>query len=172
MEGLENTERIQEILNKIINSYRGFYDVNMIDPIEPFFAEATFRLHDEQYILLKRAKFAESDTTEFVYFAGVDLLTKERFTELEQIAWGDCLRRAEPKEGHRNTDATFVVVTNGVEEGCDRLIKKIKHWKSYKYTFHGWSTFRAVVCDLSQEKILYNRRGKELEKVYNNIKVF
>lgn len=163
---------IKEKLDKIIASYRGFYDVNMVDPISPFYAEATFRLYDEQYLLIKAAKFAESTTTEFVYFAGVDVLTTARYNELQKIAWEDCLRRAEPKVNHRNTDATLVIVADRVEDDCVPVVKKSKQYKSYKYSFHGWSTYRAVVCDLSRETILFNRRGRELDKIYSKIKVF
>lgn len=167
-----STERTAAAIKRIVSAFHAYYDVNDVDPIEPFSAEATFRLHDEQYFLIKKAKVSEVDTNEFVYFGEAGDLTEEQYRVFENIAWEDGLRRADPKPNHRNSDVTVVLVAERVGEECEQAIKKSKHHVSYKFSFHGWSTYRVVVYDLSRGKILYNRRGQELKKVFDNIKIF
>ncbi|MBQ9827809.1 MAG: hypothetical protein IJM62_03915, partial [Lachnospiraceae bacterium] len=64
----------QEALDKILLSYKGYYDINTETPAAPFAAEAIFSLHDEKYFLVKSAKLSEADIKEYVYFASVDRL--------------------------------------------------------------------------------------------------
>ena len=165
------TARTHEAIKKLVSAFHAYYDVNMEDPIPPFYAEAVFRLHDEQYILVKKAKVSEVDSTEFVYFAEEGELTPERYLELDTIAWEDGLSRAKPKANHRNSDVTLVIVAESVTDEARKVIKKAKHHVSYKFSFHGWSTYRTVVYNLSGGNILYNRRGEELKKVFSNIKL-
>ena len=167
-----STEKTSAALAKAIKSFHAYYDVNDEDPIPPFSAEATFRLHDEQYFLVKKAKVSEIDCNEFMYFAEAGELTPELYGEFERIAWEDGLKRADPKENHRSSDVTVVIMAEEVGPEAEKAIKKSKHYVSYKFGFHGWSAYRAVVYDLSREKIIYNRRGGELKKVFSNIKAF
>ena len=167
-----STEKTKASLDRIIKSFHAYYDVNDEDPIPPFSAEATFRLHDEQYIFVKKAKVSEVDSNEFIYFAEAGALTEEIYKEFETIAWEDGLRRADPKANHRNSDVTVVVVAESIAPEVEQVVKKSKHYISYKFGFHGWSAYRAVAYDLSREKIIFNRRGGELKKVFSNIKAF
>ena len=165
--------RTRAALNKLVSAFHAYYDVNLENPIPPFVAEALFSLHDEQYVFIKKAKVSEADIKEFVYFAdGEELLLKERYEELDKIAWEDGLSKAEPKANHRSSDVTLVIVAGAVAPDCAEAIRKAKHHVSYKFTFHGWSTYRVVVYDLSKGTILYNRRGEELKKVFDKINIF
>lgn len=167
-----STERTKAAIARVVKAFHAYYDVNDEDPISPFSAEATFRLHDEQYVFIKKAKVSELDSNEFIYFAEAGDLTEEQYREFEQVAWEDGLRRADPKTNHRNSDVTVVVVAESISPEVEKAIKKSKHYISYKFGFHGWSAYRAVAYDLSRETIIYNRRGGELKKVYSNIKAF
>ena len=166
------TEKTAAAMKKLVAAFHAYYDVNYEDPLPPFSAEAVFRLHDEQYFLVKKAKVSEADINEFVYFGEVDELTPEAYSELETIAWEDGLKRADPKPNHRSSDVTLVIVAESVTPESQKVVKKSKHHVSYKFSFHGWSTYRVVVYDLSRGTILYNRRGEELKKVFDNIKLF
>ena len=168
----DSTARTREAMKKLTAAFYAYYNVNTVDPLEPFSAEATFSLHNEQYLLVKAARISEQDSFEFVYFGETERLTEELFHVFEQAAWEDGLKRAKPGANHRNSDVTCVIVAESVDPDAKKAIKSSKHYKSYKFSFNGWSIFRAVTYDLSKGEILYNRRGKELEKVFSKINIF
>ena len=106
----EKPTDINEAFERVMSAYSAYYDLNRVDPLEPFDAEAVFRIHDEQYILIKKAKVSEADSNEFVYFAKTGELSEEQFLEYENTAWEDGLSRAQPKENHRNSDVTVALL--------------------------------------------------------------
>ena len=38
-------------------------------------------------------------------------------------------------------------------------------YKSYKFSFHGWSNFKLAVVDLETQDIYFNRFGKDYRKL-------
>ena len=165
----EKPADVHEAFERVMTAYNAYYDLNREDPLEPFDAEAVFRIHDEQYILIKKAKVAEADSNEFVYFAKAGELTEEQFLEYENTAWEDGLSRAQPKENHRNSDVTVVITAESISPEAEDAIKKSKKYKSYKMGIHGWSAHRVVAYDFSRHILLYNRRGEELKEIFSNI---
>lgn len=165
----ERPADIHEAFSRVIEAYKAYYDVNTEDPLNPFHAEAVFRIHDENYILIKKAKVSEADSAEFVYFSKAGDLTVEEFLELDRIAWEDGLSRARPQANHRNSDVTVVIIAESIGPECEKAIVSSKHYKSYKFSIHGWSAYHVVAYDLSRDKLLYNRRGEVLKEIFSNI---
>lgn len=145
-----------------------YYTIIRDDVTAPFDAEAEFISHNEQYILIKSAKIADIDSNEFVFFKTEERLTSSNLSDYEKIAWETGLSRVVPGPGHRNSDVTLVIIADHIDEDAFKLVKNIKHSKSYKFTFHGWSNFKLIAIDLSNGRLTYNRHGQTLKKVINN----
>ena len=75
-----------EALGRVLRSYQTYYNIKTEAVEPPFAAEAIFGSHNEQYFLIKKAKVADIDTNETVYFATEESLSKERLLELDAIA--------------------------------------------------------------------------------------
>ncbi len=160
----------EEVLDLVLKSYMRYYDINKETPSAPFKCEAVFKSHNEQYFLVKSAKLQDIDSNEYVFFALEDSLTKERLLELDKIAWEEGLSRVEPKEGHRNSDVTLIIISDRINQNAFDLVKKLKHTKSYKFNFFGWSNYRLVAMEISLNRFATNRQGSVLKKLFNNIK--
>ena len=158
-----------EALDRIVASFYRYYDVNTTDPIEPFHVEAVYRGMDQQYMLVKKAKVFEIENYEYVFFYKTDRLTKDLYEELEEKAWADGMKRTHPHSNHRSSDVTLVIVADSLDPDCEAVVKKASKHVSYKFGFHGYSTLRLVVCDLSRGNVLSNRRGSDLKKTVTNI---
>ena len=50
----------EELLGKVLNSYRAYYDENTETPEPPFVAEAVFHSHSDAYFLVKGATLGEA----------------------------------------------------------------------------------------------------------------
>lgn len=156
---------LSEALEKLLPSYTNYYDIKKDNVVVPFAAEAEFHAHNEQYVLVKAAKIADIDSNEYVFFATEESLSIEKFCELDAKAWNHGLSRVNPKEGHRNSDVTLVILTNNLEEGVAKLIKKAHHSKTYKFGIRGWSNYSVICCDFNSGKLYFNRLGANYKKL-------
>lgn len=154
-----------EFLSKILNAYKGYYTVTEDNVTAPFDAQADFKAHGERYMLVKAAKIADIDTNEFVYFKAENQLNSQKLADLAQAAWDAGVGRVEPYYGHKCTDITLIIAAEKVTEDAKQLAKKIKHYKSYKFSIYGYSHFKLAVKELSTNQIFTNRMGSDLKKL-------
>ena len=156
-------------LEHILPLFQVYYDIQREDVTEPFAAEAAFHSHDEQYFLIKSAKYTEMDAHEYVFFAALDHLTEEDARRLDEIAWAEGLRRVQPSSIHRNTDISLILLADSVDPAAAAYIKKLRRSKSYMFLLHGYSNYRAIVIETSSGVMTCNRLGQHLKKLFGNI---
>ena len=155
-------------MKKVLPAFERYYTVKKVsDP--PFCAEAEFRSHNEQYFLVRSARIADIDSNEFVYFATLPELDSQNLENLTKLAWEKGLSLVKPYNGHRNSDVTLIIITNKIEEAAKKAIKKTKLYKSYKFSFWGWSNFKLTVVEMGEQAenhgIYFNRFGKDYRKL-------
>ena len=153
-----------EMLDKLLRAYAAYYDVNRKHPAPPFAAEAAFRSHTEQYFLVRRARLAEAESNEYVYFALEENLTTPLLRALDGAAWNAGTAHITPHKDHRNSDVTLLILASTVEPDAAALIPKLKHYQSYLFGFQGWSHFRLAAVSADTGKIYCNHQGKTLSK--------
>ena len=158
-----------ETLEHLLRSYTRYYDIYREDVTEGFSAEAHFHSHDEQYFLVKDVKLHESDSHEFVFFAEEQTLTPERVAALVDSAWTTGTGRVIPSSSHRNSDVILVILADEITKDAVRAIKKASRYASYKHGFHGFSHFRLIAFEPTSKKIVHNRMGDTLKKLFRNI---
>ncbi len=158
-----------EALEKLLPSYEAYYNIKREDVTEPFTAEAEFYTHDESYFLIKEAKMNESESREFVYFYATDQLSVETLKKLDETAWNTGMSRVVLSKIHYSTDVALVIMADTIDKDAAKLIKKLKHHKSYCFNFKGFSRYRLIALETSTSKITYNHLGSELKKLVRNI---
>lgn len=161
---------VEETLQRLLKSYKRYYNINTESAAEPFAAEAAFHTHDEQYFLVKAARLAEADSHEYVFFATAQDVGLKEAQNLEEIAWSEGLSRVVPHTNHRSSDITLIILSEHISEDAASYIKKIKRYKSYRHTLQGWSNYSVVAMETSTGDFFCNRRGKNLKKLFCNIK--
>ena len=160
-----------EALEKILPAFTQYYTIKKDDVTPPFCAEAEFRSHNEQYFLVRSAHIADIDSNEYVYFAACDELTEQSLSDFINKAWETGLKKVHPHSGHRNSDISLIIFTDKLSDDTKSKIKKTKLYKSYKFSFHGWSNFKLAVCNVSDISVFSNRHGKDFAKlIKKNIK--
>lgn len=161
---------LQDALKKIVCSFERYYNVKWENVTSPFMVEAEFHSHDENYYLIRSLRLFESESKEYVFFAGEHILTEKRLNELDQIAWEEGLSRVRPGEGHKSTDVTLIVLAEQVEDAVWKRAPKIHHYKSYWFSLHGWSQYRLAVIEVSSGQTATNRQGRDLKRLVSMIK--
>lgn len=159
----------EEMLKKMLRSFAAYYDINTETPAAPFAAEAVFHSHSDAYFLVKSAAIGEAESHEYVFFASVDQLDSSLLASLDQTAWDTGISRVKPHSSHRNTDVTLVVAASSVTEEAKTQIPRLKHYKNYCMSLHGFSHYHLIVADLSSGDLTCNRQGRSLKKLFNKI---
>lgn len=159
----------EEMLKKMLRSFAAYYDINTETPAAPFAAEAVFHSHSDAYFLVKSAAIGEAESHEYVFFASVDQLDSSLLASLDQTAWDTGISRVKPHSSHRNTDVTLVVAASSVTEEAKAQIPRLKHYKNYRMSLHGFSHYHLIVADLSSGDLACNRQGRSLKKLFNKI---
>jgi hypothetical protein len=159
----------QEALERTLQAFGRYYTVKRDAVPPPFSAVAEFRMHNEQYFLIRAAKITEYDCAEYVYFKTLEVLDAAQLKQLCREAWEDGLARAEITENHKSTDVVLVILATQVQEEAAQLAKKMWHSKSYYFGLRGFSHFRLIAYDLSAESAVHNRMGGNLKEVLGNI---
>ncbi|MBE5893240.1 MAG: hypothetical protein E7286_07640 [Lachnospiraceae bacterium] len=160
---------VQEALEKLLPSFRRYYNVKTEDVAEPFAAEAVFQSHNEQYFLIKSARISEANSNEFAYFYTADSLNAEELKELDRCAWERGTENVQPNYYHRSTDVALIILAEKIDEEAKKLMKKLNHSKSYQFGLQGYSNYRLVALELSTGKVFHNRQGQNLKKLVGNI---
>lgn len=159
----------KDCLEKLLKEYESYYDVVRDDVEPPFAAEALFHSQGDMYFLIKSAKLSSEVSNEFVFFALEDHLTLERLMELDTIAWERGLSRVIPGPDHHSSDVILYILADTIDPDAAAAIRKIKHYKSYRFRLQGWSCYRLVALELSTGKPTFNRLGESLKKLVSNI---
>lgn len=167
----------KEILDRLLRAYGHYYDVTRFEETSGstnaslFAAEAVFHSHEEQYFLVRSARIAEAESHEYVFFALEGALTADRLRELTDAAWNEGTARTVPHKDHRNTDTVLIVLADRVETDALALIPKLKHYRSYRWGFQGWSHFLLFAVEASTGRCAWNRQGRRLRKlIQSNIR--
>lgn len=159
-----------EALEILLKSYKRYYDIKTEDVTSPFTAEAAFHNHDEQYFLVKSAMLSEADAHEYVFFATGQSMELENVKELDEKAWAEGLSRVTPHSHHRSSDIVLIILAEQISRDAKDYIKAIKRYKSYRFTLQGWSNYSVVAMETSTGELSCNKRGRDLKKLFRNIK--
>ena len=154
-----------QAIKKLLPAFQQYYTIKDTDVTPPFCAEAEFRSHNEQYFLVRSAHIADIDSNEFVYFADADSMDITKLEELVKAAWEAGIAKVKPYNGHRNSDVSLLIFTKSINQETISSIKKTKLYKSYKFSFYGWSHFKLAVCNTSNMEVFTNRQGKDFAKL-------
>lgn len=156
---------VEDLENHLI-SYTRYYTIKKDNVTPPFYCEAEFVSHTEQYVLVKAAHIADIDSNEFVYFHTSQSLSFNELQSCVETAWDNGISKVKPHSGHRNSDVTVVFFSDNIEDEVFSLIRKVKKYKSYKFSFWGYSHLRVVIKDVSSGKIASNYQGRDLKKLF------
>ncbi len=159
-----------EALQILLKSYMRYYNVNQEDVAKPFAAEAVFHSKDVQYFLVKSVKMSESESHEYIYFAATPHLTLDQAKELDEAAWQRGMAQVVAKPGHRNTDVHLIALADKLDDDAAMFLKKLRRYESYNHTFWGWSHYRVIAMETSSGRLVFNRMGQILKKLFSNIK--
>lgn len=71
--------------------------------------------------------------------------------------------------GHMYTYITPIFICDKAEPMAAKLLRKFRRYKSYRFSFWGWSEFHTALIECGENKIITNRSGKCVRKSLGRI---
>ena len=160
----------EEILEKLIRSYEGYFDIERSNDMEPpLEAVCHFNVRSAKYVLLKKAELWSATSNEHVYIFSVPELTEEIYRACEKKAYDEGMKLIDPKPGHMYTYITAVFICDTCTPEAKKLLKKCRIYKSFHFSLHGWMDFHTVLIQRGESDFPTNRSGKSNAKFMKNI---
>ena len=160
---------MDELLEKLLDSYEIYYNIKREDVEPPFDAEAHFFAKNEQYFLMQSAKLSEMQASEFVYFIKRADLDGDELEGLSKTAWERGMARVEPNPDHKSSDVILIVITEKISDGIRKKIRSCRFSKSYKLGLWGFSNYKLAVIEASTGDAVYNGQGRALKSTMQRI---
>ena len=150
-----------DIIDKILKSYEIYYDVKKFENNSlPLKATCEFHVHNEKYVLSKKAQLWSTEANEYVYIFEMNTLTKDLFLECKNYAYEEGMQIINPKPGHMYSYITTIFIYDFCDKKTESLIKKCKISKNFKFSLNGWMDFHIACINTSENKIYSNKSGK------------
>lgn len=154
-----------DILDKILKSYKIYYDVKKIkNESLPLEATCEFHVHNEKYVLSKKAQLWSTNANEYVYIFKMDKLTKDLFLKCKNYAYEEGMKIINPKSGHMYSYITTIFIYDFCDKKTESLIKRCRISKNFKFSLHGWMDFHIACINMSENKIYSNKSAKITSK--------
>lgn len=163
-------ESKDEIIKQILRSYEVYFDVEKCEEKDiPVIARCKFHVHNERYVLVKKAKLWDFNSNEYVFIFKLDELTKDIFIKCRNYAYEEGMKLIDPKPGHMCSYITSVFICDSCDTDTQKMIKKCNIHKNFKFSFYGWMDYHTACINISNNKIFGNRSGKDTTKFLKNL---
>lgn len=159
-------EAHKEILDKLLDSYSVYFDVERMEEEHPYSLAATgyFYSRSEKYVLVKSAQLWAAESYEYLYIFSVPKLDTETYDRCRQFAYEDGMKRIKPHKEHMYSFITAIFLTDEMDEKTKKAVKRTYIHKSFKLSLHGWMEFHADVIIPGEKKVYSNWDGRSTAK--------
>ncbi|MCI7397372.1 MAG: hypothetical protein MST12_01095 [Spirochaetia bacterium] len=159
----------EAVLEKILTSLGAYYNINHCNDAEFLYARCDYFEHAENFVVSRKANLWSADSEEFMYIFKVSFLTKEIFESSIHYVKSDWEKHAHIGPGHMYTYITPIFICDKAEPMAAKLLRKFRRYKSYRFSFWGWSEFHTALIECGENKIITNRSGKCVRKSLGRI---
>ena len=158
-------------LNTLADSFGAYYDLHMTeaDVGLPLVFRADYYSRAERYWHSKNIPIWGNETNEFAYIFSAASFDRELAEKCIDYALAEALPMVKPHKEHQYTNVKVIFLADTVADETAKYVKKRSFSKSYKFSFHGFSTLKSAIVDLSEKKTVTNAAGHELVDYFSKL---
>ena len=158
------SERREALEKRLCESYRAYFDVEMVEDDPSLKARCAYHFRESQYVLVKNAELWAAENHEYLYLHSLDKLDAAAVERVVQAVLEDGTPRVKPHAEHRFTYLTAMILCDQAAPDALEMLKKVKKRREFKLSLHGWMELRIAAVDLSTGEISTNRCARDLSK--------
>ena len=157
------------VLEKLLASLGACYNINHCNDAEFLKARCDYFEHAENFVVSRKVNLWSADSEEFIYLFKDGCFTKELWESSIKYVLSDWENHAHIGPGHMYTYITPIFLCDKAEPEAVKALKKFRRYKSYRFSFWGWSEFHTAIIECGENKIITNRSGKCVRKSLGRI---
>lgn len=160
------TDTHKEILDRLLDSYSVYFDVERIEEGHPHSLAATgyFFSRSEKYVLVKSAQLWAAESYEYLYIFDVPTLDLSAYESCRAYALEEGMKRISPHKEHMYSFITAFFICDEVTAEAKNALQKTYIHKSFKFSLHGWMEFHADAIVPGERKVYSNWDGQSSAK--------
>lgn len=161
----------EKFLETLADSFGAYYDIHMAEgECElPLVFRADYYSRAERYWLTKSIPIWGNETNEFAYIFSAPTFDEALAARCIDYALAEALPMVKPHKEHQYTNIKVILVAGSVDKETAKYVKKRSFTKNYKFSFHGFSTLKSAVVDLSEKRTVTNSAGHELVDYFSKL---
>lgn len=162
------TEYLENLENKLVHNFNIIKEVNLYDQFLDIFA--TLEVQNEKYFISRNLKLWRAENYEYVFIKSFNNLTFETFQQFITYLQKAITYFVKPHPEHMESLVTGVLIVGEEPESqLQSQIKSFRYRKNFKFSLQGWSEIRLILVIPSSNKVIANKRGKEVERFYTPV---
>ena len=155
--------------NQIIDSLKYNFDISegcnyggvLFDTV------AKSHIRNEKYVASKKAVIYAFENDEQCLIKELNNTNKNQIDHIIEVTKDNIIDNIQLSEDHMSTTITLILVSEkSIDEQIVKHIKRFKYQKSFMFGLKGWITFRAVLIDLENERVICSKEAKKVGKFY------
>ena len=157
---------LQERLEKLLDAYSYYFDVERDVPVEggQFPATAFYHFREENYIATKAHVVYATEQHEYVSFYVTEHLDVETLQKQIDLSREAGMGHIKPNREHMSSFVTLVILADTMDPEAKKLIQKTRFRKNFRLALHGWMEYHIAAMECSTQSFLSNPAGKEARK--------
>lgn len=155
----------------LADSFGAYYDLHMDEDGRglPLVFRADYYSRAERYWLTKSIPIWGNETNEFAYIFSAPSFSRELAGKCIDFALEQALPLVKPHKEHQYTNVKVILLADSVDADTAKYVKKRSFTKSYKFSFHGFSTLKSAIVDFSSARVVTNSAGHELADYFSKL---
>ncbi|KUO62603.1 MAG: hypothetical protein APF84_02320 [Gracilibacter sp. BRH_c7a] len=162
----EYTDLINTRLQRNFDTER---DITILDQQMQLYAKS--EIHNESYFASKKVKVWRAEIYEYCFVKCYESLDDKNVEDFQQFLVSAVDYLVKPHTEHMSSIITGIMVVDDIPQDLEKKISGFKHRKTYAFSFKGWADVRLLAVSLHSNRVISNRKGKEVENFYLPFKI-
>ena len=174
----------EQYVSRLMEAYRRYYDIIPADsactddaspeviwgsPPPGLVCRCDFSVRNAQYVLSKKHELWSAESKEHCYLFSIPQLTETAYRAMERYVYEEGMKLIHPGKGHMCTTLTLIIVCDGCTPEAERLLKKCRLHKSFRFSLDGWMDFHTALMTLDSGKPSANFSGHDNLKLLKRL---
>ncbi len=158
-------------LEELLESYSAYFDIERMEEDGFCRAIASYHTFMEKYVLTRKARMWAAHAHEYIYLFTVSHLDMGTWEKLHDFFMEAGMARTMEKvdKEHMYSYISPVILADTIDDEVRKCMKRFHYYKSFKFSFYGWTTIRLAALEMNTGKVISNYQGRDVGKFVNKI---
>lgn len=158
------TEYLDLINSRLQRNFDVQRNINVLD--QQIDVYARLEIQNESYFASKKVKVWRAEMYEYCFARYFESVDEKIIGDYQSFLIEAMEHFVKPHPEHMSSIITGIIITDDIPPSLEKMISGFKHRKTYAFSFKGWADVRLIAVNLRSNRVISNKKGKEVENFY------